>query len=66
MRISRSATDPKRNTFLRGFGFVMLLRVAWRARKRHETARFQGILRAAGITILVNGTCDALLFPNLK
>ena len=86
-----SPENPKRNTFLRGFGFVMLLHliltvltfglwlmffgllqlcyvipIALKARKRHETARLQGILTAAGITILVNGTCDAWLFPILK
>ena len=86
-----SPMHPHRNTFLRGFGFVMLLHLivslltmglwlilfgllqfcyviplALKARKRHETARFQGILTAAGITILINGTCDALILPNLK
>ncbi len=79
--------DPARNSFLRGFGFAMVLNliqiplavmtmgialfvvgltqlfyvipIAWKAYKRHETARLQGIVLAAGITILINGICDA-------
>jgi len=46
--------------------FFFVIPLALRAHKRHETARFQGILTAAGLTFLVNGTCDALLFSNLK
>ncbi len=99
-----------RNTFLRGFGSVMLFHllqipifiacmqatqaldtaafhllqipifIAWavfgliqlayvipmalKARKFGETARLQGILTAAGLTILINGICDAALFGN--
>lgn len=79
--------NPERNSFLRGFGFVLVLHLiqvplvavsmgialfvvgltqlayviplAVKAVRRHETARLQGILVAAGITILINGICDA-------
>lgn len=76
-----------RNSFLRGFGTVLLFHLlqiplliicalfgliqlayviplALKARGLGETARLQGILTAAGLTILVNGICDVTLFSN--
>jgi hypothetical protein len=86
-----SPPNPERNTFLRGFGLVLLLHLALvvasfgmvlfligllqlayvipfaiKARKQHETARLQGILVAAGITILLNGACYAFILTDLK
>ena len=41
---------------------LYVIPVAWMAYKRHQTRRLQGILTAAGITILINGLCDLLVF----
>jgi hypothetical protein len=78
----------QRNTFLRGFGVVMLFHLlqfpvfilcalfgliqlayviplALKAQKLGETARLQGILAAAGLTVLLNGTCDFIMFRGI-
>ena len=39
--------------------------MARKAYKLGETARMQGILAAAGVTVLVNCMCDAKMLPNL-
>ena len=40
--------------------------MALSARKLGQTARLQGILTAAGLTILLNGTCYVALFSSLS
>ncbi len=79
----------ERNSFLRGFGSVMLFHLlqiplfivsaifgliqlayvipmALKARRLGETARLQGILTAAGLTILLNGICDVTFLRNFN
>ena len=78
--------EPNRNTFLRGFGFIMFLNVALfpllvivgltqltyvipialKAHRLGQTARLQGILVAAGLTILLNGACFVAIFSNFN
>ncbi len=48
------------------FQLAYVIPIARKAHKRHEKARLQGVLIAAGVTVLVNGICDAVVLPNLK
>lgn len=48
------------------FQLFYVVPIAWRAHKRQEKARLQGVLTAAGVTFLVNGICDVVVLPKLK
>ena len=47
------------------FQLFYVIPIAWKARKNGESARFRGLLAAAGLTVLVNGICDAIVLPKV-